>query len=155
MTQVIKAMKNLLIISCSKKKNKTKELLPAIERYTGAWYQTINKLKKENKFPSNLDIVIISAKYGFLKSTDLIEDYDQRMNEDRAKELNHEILRKIRSLLEKEHYETIFINLGRDYLPAIYGLENIIPKNTKLFYARGRVGERKRQMKEWILSLKE
>ena len=64
------------------------------------------------------------------------------MNEDRAKELNHEILRKIRSLLKKEHYETIFINLGRDYLPAIHVLENIIPKDTKLCYARGRVGER-------------
>lgn len=146
-------LRNLLIISCSKSKNKTKKLLPAIERYTGAWYEVINKLKKENKFPSNLDIVIISAKYGFLKSADLIEDYDVRMDEKIAKELNYEILEKFKPLLEKKYYDTIFINLGKDYLPAIHGLEILISQNTKVIYAKGKLGERKSQMKKWILSL--
>lgn len=128
-------------------------LLPAIERYTGAWYEVISKLKKENKFPLNLEIVIISAKYGFLKSTDLIEDYDLEMNEKRAKRLNFEILGKFKLLLEKKHYDTVFINLGKDYLPAIHGLENIIRQNTQVIYAKGRLGERKSQMKNWTLSL--
>lgn len=148
-----KVVKNLLIISCSKSKNRTKKLLPAIERYTGAWYEVISKLKKENKFPSNLDIVIISAKYGFLKSTDLIEDYDLRMDEKRARGLNYEIMENLNHFLEKKHYNTIFINLGKDYLPAIHGLEDITRQDTKVIYAKGRVGERKSQMKNWILSL--
>ena len=75
------------------------------------------------------------------------------MDEERAKTLNYKILGKFRSLLEKMHYNTIFINLGKDYLPAIHGLENIIQQDTKVIYAKGRVGERKGQMKNWILSL--
>lgn len=126
-----------------------------MERYTGAWYGVINKLKKENKLPQNLDTVIISAKYGFLKSDEIIEYYNLRMTKERAEELNQEILSKFRSFLDNRHYEVVFINLGSDYMPAINGVEDVIPRDTKIEYAKGRVGERKSQMKKWILSLKE
>ncbi len=145
--------RHLLVISCSDRKNKGSDVLPAIKRYTGAWYGVINKLKRENRYPSNLDIVIISAKYGFLEPNDPLENYDLRMTEKRAKELNHEIISKFKTLLEREHYNTIYINLGKDYLPAIDGLDNIFPQNSKIIYAKGKVGERKGQMKEFILSL--
>jgi len=85
-------MKFLLVISCSDKKNKSREPLPAIERYTGAWYGVINKLKRGSMFPQNLDIVIISAKYGLLMSNELIEYYDLTMIKERAQRLNSEIL---------------------------------------------------------------
>jgi len=62
-------------------------------------------------------------------------------------------LEKFKPLLEKKYYDTIFINLGKDYLPAIHGLEILISQNTKVIYAKGKVGERKSQMKNWILSL--
>jgi len=142
--------KHLLIISCSERKNKSRELLPAIERYTGAWYGVINKLKRENKFPSNLDVVIISAKYGFLRSDDMTEYYDLKMNKRRAIELNNNIIKEFKKLFEHEHYESIFINLGKDYLPAIEGLQNLIPN---LLFAKGRLGVKKREMRKWILSI--
>jgi len=145
--------KNLLIVSCSESKDKSSQPIPAIQRYTGPCYKVINKLRKENKFPSNLEIGIISAKYGFLKATDLIEYYDLRMSEKRAKELNREILKKLESLLEEGYFHTIFINLGKDYLPAINGFQNIISQNTKVIFAKGKIGQRLSQMKSWILSL--
>jgi len=145
--------KYLLIISCSNRKNKDAGFLPAIERYTGAWYGVINKLKRERKFPVNLEIVIISAKYGFLKSNDLIEYYNLRMTQNQAKELNSIIINNFKSLFEERHYCEIFVNLGNDYIPAIKGLEKIVPQETKLLYAKGKVGERKSQMKKWILTI--
>lgn len=145
--------RHLLVISCSKSKDKSSDVLPAIKRYTGAWYGVINKLKRENRYPPNLDIVIISAKYGFLKPNDLIENYDLRMTEKQAKELNHEIISKFKMLSKRSIFNTIYINLGKDYLPAIDGLNNIFQQNSKIKYAKGRVGERKSQMKEFILSL--
>ena len=145
--------KYLLIISCSDRKNRTDGLLPAMKRYIGAWYEVIEKLRREDRLPQNLDTVIISAKYGFLKSNDLIKYYDLRMTEDRAEELNPKILDDFKSLLSNNRYEAIFINLGNDYMPAIKGLEHIISQDTKLNFAEGRVGERKSQMKKWILSL--
>lgn len=108
--------KELLVISCSDRKNNCTEPLPAIERYTGAWYEVINKLKRENKYPSNVDVVIISAEYGFVKSTDIIRDYDLRMTEKRARELRSDILRKFTNLFDSAFYDTIFINLGVEYI---------------------------------------
>jgi len=78
----------LLIISCSGRKDKTEGRISAIDRYDGVYYKVIKKLRREDKLPENLDIVIISAKYGFLKPDDLIENYDMRMDEERAKRLN-------------------------------------------------------------------
>jgi hypothetical protein len=127
--------------------------LPAIERYTGAWYGVINKLKRENKFPSNIDIVIISAKYGFLRSVDMVEYYDLKMKKRMARELNNNIIKEFKRLFEHEHYESIFINLGKDYLLAIEGLRNLVPKNTNLIFAKGTLGVRKREMRKWILSI--
>lgn len=145
--------KHLLIISCSQRKNRSRGLLPAIERYTGAWYGVINKLKRENKFPSNIDIVIISAKYGFLRSVDMVEYYDLKMKKRMARELNNNIIKEFKRLFEHEHYESIFINLGKDYLLAIEGLRNLVPKNTNLIFAKGTLGVRKREMRKWILSI--
>jgi len=101
----------------------------------------------------NLEIVIISAKYGFLKSNDLIEYYNLRMTQNQAKELNSIIINNFKSLFEERHYCEIFVNLGNDYIPAIKGLEKIVPQETKLLYAKGKVGERKSQMKKWILTI--
>jgi len=36
----------------------------------------MNKIKRENRFSKSLDIIIISAKYGFLRPNDPIEYYD-------------------------------------------------------------------------------
>ena len=144
--------KRLLVISCSKRKSRAGGLLPAIERYTGAWYGVINKLRREDELPQNLDIVIISARYGFLRASKLIEYYNLRMTEERAKELNPQIINGFRSLLNDNHYEAVFINLGKDYMPAIKGFDKILPPDTKVYHAKGRVGERKSQMKKWILS---
>jgi len=142
------------VISCSESKNRVEGLLPAIERYTGAWYQVINKIKGEKRFPKDLDIVIISAKYGFLRPSAPIEYYDLRMNERRAQEMNREILNKFRSLFKNIRYDSVFVNLGKNYLSAVKGIEDVIPEGAKIVYARGRVGERKSQMKGWILSVK-
>lgn len=151
MTQV---RRYLLVISCSERKNKSKGLLPAMERYTGprVGYDTIYKLKREKKLPSNLNIVIISAKYGFLKPNDPTEDYDLRMNKKIAEELNCEILSKFRLLLKNRHYDEICIRMSKDHLPAIKGLDSIIPTNTKVIYLDGSL-KAKGQMKNWILSL--
>ena len=146
-------MKFLLIVSCSGKKNKTKKKIPAIKRYEGVYYKVINKLKRENKFPSNLDVIIISAKYGFLKQNDLIENYDLKMNKKQARKLNKSIVRDLRNYTRDKKYKEIFINLGKDYMLSIEGFEQFIPKETKIIVANGAIGKKMKQMKEWILRL--
>jgi len=85
--------RHLLINSCSDKKNTHPGLLPAIDRYTGAWYGVINKLKREGRFPDNLDILIISAKYGLIDSDKKIENYDRKMDSSRARERRDSVIK--------------------------------------------------------------
>ena len=142
-----------MIISCSDKKNTKPDLIPAIQRYKGAWYGVINKLKREGNFPDNLDIHIISAEYGLINSETQIKNYDQEMDYTRARELNGPILNKLEKIISKTSYESILVNLGSTYMTAISGLEKIVPYTTKIQFLKGRIGERKRDMKEWILSI--
>ena len=146
--------KHLLIISCSDKKDTQPGLLPASQRYTGAWYGVIDKVKREGNLPDNLDILIISAKYGLINSETQIENYDQKMDHVRARELNEPILTKLENIISMKSYEGILINLGSTYMVAISGLEKMVPNTTKMQVLRGRIGERKRDMKEWILSIR-
>lgn len=60
--------KYLLILSCSKTK-KNIDRTPAIELYDGMYYKV---LKKNYPTNANLDILILSAKYGLIESNELI-----------------------------------------------------------------------------------
>ncbi len=81
-------MKNyLLIISCSQRKVETSETLAAIDRYDGPTYRTLRKARREGRYPKNLNILIISAKYGVLACQQPADNYDQKMTPKRAAKL--------------------------------------------------------------------
>lgn len=146
--------KQLMIISCSDSKDPRPGLLPSLERYTGAWYQVIKKLKREGRFPDNLDILIISAKYGLIDSDKKIENYDWEMDASRARELRESVINKLKDILSETRYESMLINLGCMYMEAISEFERIIPDYTKVTVLEGTIGPRKRDMRKWILSIK-
>ena len=146
-------MKNsLLIISCSGKKDKTPEKLPALMRYKGPFYPTLHKAIRENRLPKYLDILIISAKYGLLKSEDLIEDYDQKMDVPRANELRPHIQADLKAFLNGKDYDQLFNGLWQVYNKTLEGFdlekycEHVIPMETNR-------GKRMRQLKQWIIVL--
>lgn len=69
----------LLIVMCSKRKRSAPDLLPALERYDGIFFRILRKARREGHWPDNLDILILSAKYGLLELDTAIENYDLRM----------------------------------------------------------------------------
>jgi len=127
--------------------------MPAIQRYTGAWYGVINKLKREGRFPSNLDVLIISAKYGLIRSDELIEDYDRRMDVSRARELNDSAIGKLKETLQNTEYESVLINLGKPYVGATRGFEEVVPPSLKILVLKGKIGSRKKELRNWLLSI--
>ena len=74
-------MNYLLIISCSQRKRQDIDgSCLAIDVYDGPVYRTLRKMLRERgKDLKNLDILIISAKYGLLRHFDTIDPYDQQM----------------------------------------------------------------------------
>jgi hypothetical protein len=119
----------LLIVGCSQKKNPSPYPLKAIDRYDGVNFRVIKKFKRERKLPGNLD-------------------YNLRMTKQKARSLHSQILSHLRDLFSNNDYQEIFVNLGKDYLPAIKGIEDSV--SCPIVHAEGRIGEKMGAMKRWI-----
>lgn len=137
----------LLIQSCSGKKTATAAQLPAFDLYDGVNYRVIKKFFRENPGSENdIVILIISAEYGLIASTNLIPTYDRRMNKSRAEELKTLIRDQWQNLsLDIRRFDQILINAGRDYERAMSLINLGHCRKTA-----GGIGQRMSQLKSWL-----
>lgn len=98
----------------------------ASEAYTGPMFQVIQKAQREGRWSSDLFLGIISAKYGFLRSEDLIEYYDLKMTTKIAESHNPQVIREIVRWNNEEQFDFIYVLMGKTYLKAVEGLETQI-----------------------------
>lgn len=119
-------MSSLLIQSCSATKQDVEKPVQALDLYDGYFFRIIKKAVRAGRFPSELDIIIISAKHGFVEPDDEIGYYDQRMDTERAEELNDDVVNSVADKVAEEGHTKVWVNLGNDYLPAIDGLETAV-----------------------------
>ena len=143
--------KYLLILSCSKTK-KNIDRAPAIELYDGMYYRVLRKnfnLKDNN----NLDILILSGKYGLINSNDIIDYYDEVMTPKRAKELQNQVITKLKQELKNNNYDEIFITMGKTYELALGDEGKEILKKQGAIIGNGMIGERLSQLKNWLISI--
>lgn len=140
----------LLLLACSQRKRPDPGLLPAIERYDGVNFRVLQKAKREGYLPENLDILILSAKYGLIEASSLIECYDLKMTKQRAIELQAQVSQALDNYLSKSSYDEIFANLGKMYLTAIASSDKISQLNENVIYATGGIGQKMAQMKKWL-----
>lgn len=70
--------RQLLIVSCSDKKCPDVGDMKALDRYTG---QLFSKMKAFG-IPPKVDVAILSAKHGLIRSDTPIENYDQIMTDE-------------------------------------------------------------------------
>ena len=63
------------------------EATPALYRYDGPFYQDFRSHLRERVWPPQLDVAVLSAKFGLIGALTEIEDYDQRMTSERAAQL--------------------------------------------------------------------
>jgi len=150
-------MNYLLIISCSQRKVETDGLLPAIDRYDGPTYRCLRKFRDANSdkkypFPTNLRILILSAKFGLIHPETEIPAYDLRMTTERAEEIRHEVKLDLYHCLH--FYEIayggmdqVFINLGKTYMRT---LDDFHWGTIATMEASGGIGLKTQQMKAWL-----
>jgi len=119
-------MSPLLIQSCSATKQDVEKPVQALDLYDGYFFRIIKKAVRAGRFQPGLDIIIISAKHGVVEPDDKIGNYDQRMDTERAEELNDAVVDAIAAKVAEEGYEKVWVNLGKDYLPAVDGLESVV-----------------------------
>ncbi len=141
----------LLIIACSQRKCSDPGLLPAIKRYDGVNFRVLRKAKREGYWPENLDVLILSAKYGLISIYTPIADYEQRMNPDRAHELKTQVTQTLEIHARQNTYHEVYVDLGQDYQPAVEELRKLFNSST-VMYAKGRIGERLAHLKHWLVT---
>jgi len=146
----------LLIIGCSQRKDPTPQPLYAMYRYDGPTYRTLRKLRREGCFPDNVDVQIISARYGLLGLREPILNYEQKMIPERAAELAPVIQKDLRHIMTAyggltgepiSVYDQVFINLGKTYMRTLKGFHWGLVSTME---ASGRIGQKNSQMKAWL-----
>src|SRR4051794_24689508 len=78
--------RRLLVLACSSRKLPDSALLPALERYDGVAYRVVKRLQRLDQYPEDVDLLIVSAKYGIIPHDQPIPAYDLWMTPERAVE---------------------------------------------------------------------
>jgi len=141
------ANRYLLILPCSKQK-KQLDNVAAIDLYDGPFYRITRKHGSKN-----IDILIISAKYGLIESDELISYYDKKMTSESAREMSKEIRLKLKRVFADNKYKEIFINLGKIYMLALEDSRDML-EGSNAYWSSGKIGERNHQLKHWLISIK-
>ena len=126
----------MLLLGCSDRKRVIKGKLPALDLYDGVNFRVLRAFLHERGWPPGLCIKILSAKYGLIDATDLIETYDQRLDEATARKMNRKV---VKSLVHFGKPKSVFVNLGKDYLPAIDRIDRLFQKE-RIVHAEGGIG---------------
>lgn len=140
--------KRLLVIGCSNRKIKSKGLVPAWERYQGGCFPLLRQLETVSAIPVDLDILIISAKYGLLKTSDLIGWYNIRMTRERAESLRRSVQEAIQAQLRSIPYGESLIFLEPLYRLCVKSLSFPSP-----IYLEELNEENLSFLRSWILGL--
>ena len=140
-----------LILGCSRTKNQSVALLPAIHRYEGPPFKVLRRFLKEN--PNNsgiLDIYILSARYGMIEANESIPNYDEAMTHKRAVEMRNGVAEKIQKDLLPRKYGEIFLSMGKTYLQAIADIESPLNHHTQIIVSSGPAGKKLTELRNWL-----
>lgn len=148
-------MKRCLVLNCTQTKRNDEGLLPAFERYDGPTFRVVRRfLRLGDPSLQNVDIYVLSARYGLIPACQPISHYDQRMTRARALELRPQVLRELQALLGEGYYE-VFVVLGQLYLQVINGIEKLVPPGVHFTVCRASAGRQLTELKRWLYQLPE
>lgn len=134
--------RRLLLTSCSAKKHRGNGLR-AIDRYDGPAFKIIRKYADPN-----LNVLILSAKYGLVHADDIIPWYEQKMTLQNAVKIRLDTTTKLQAILLNGNYDSMLVNLGKVYLEAV-DWETLGYKGT-IIQTEGPIGVRLHQLKCWV-----
>jgi hypothetical protein len=141
----------LLLLSCSKQKNPSNNLIPAIERYNGPRFRLLRHyLNNEQTNTEKLKVMVFSAEYGLIDSNLPIPDYDRVMSLKRANELAKCAERTLHELSKEHNYKEIWIDMSRNYLSALESIIPVLNQKSLLRISTGLPGQRLAELRHWL-----
>jgi hypothetical protein len=130
--------RNLLVLGCSATKTNPSGIVPAINLYDGPTFKVLRSFLRDYRWPSNLSVAVLSAKYGLIGALTQIGSYNQRMTEKRASQLNPEVTAALVDL--GSDHGRIDLVMGRGYLESIDVPE--VQTISKVRFTEGPIGEK-------------
>lgn len=142
--------RRLLIMACSGTKAPDPGLLPAIERYRpGAYAQIVHQLP-QGAWP---EIVILSARFGYMNAWRPLPDYDIPMDRQAARLLREdpEAWAQLATLVRPWHTD-VFVAAGGLYREVIdyHRSLGVFRPEAVFTVAAGGIGRQRAQLKGWL-----
>jgi predicted RNA-binding protein len=125
-------------------------LLPAIDRYDGVAYRVVKRLQRLGQYPEDVDLLIVSAKYGVIPHNYPILTYDLRMTPERALEQAKQNRCILTRFLKHHRYSEVFISAGEDYLSALEPFD-AWRGAARVVTNKGKIGLQLKGLKMWLL----
>ncbi len=151
-------MKRCLIIGCSQTKINTPGDIPAIERYDGPAFRVLRRFLA-NESPRHqadqLDVFILSAEYGLIEGKKEVPVYDRRMTQQRAGEIHDDVLNTFKQKITGQNYTELFLSMGKTYLLALDGFEELLSPATNVIVSRKTAGRKLTELKAWLTGQEE
>lgn len=157
--------RRLLILSCSDRKNDVAPDSPqqlfdfmatprarspaAWDVYDGVAFRVVKRCQREGAFPPDVDIRILSAKYGLITPEREITRYDLRMTRELAGRQQAVNVRLLCELLRRQAYREIFLTMGRTYLQAL-GPMGEWRGGVKIIHEPADIGVMLGKLKAWL-----
>lgn len=142
-------MKRIIITSCSQRKKNNESLLSAIERYDGPNFRLLRKYL--NQTTDELDVYILSAKYGLIYQEKQISFYEEKLNKNNLQEITKlSIAQANRFFTGTEKTKEVFVNLGALYLKVFEPILEKLSEKNELIFTSGSSGRRLAEMHDWL-----
>jgi len=145
--------RRLLILSCSLRKRIVEGKVATWDLYDGVAFRVLKRSKREGRFPGDVEVLILSARYGLIRPETEIGFYDQRMTVEVARCQARTNCAFLHGLLRTRCYREVFVMMGRTYLVALEPFEAWLPSNTRCVIAPGGLGQKLSVMKAWLSGL--
>lgn len=141
-------MQRIIITSCSQRKKIDKNLLPAIERYDGPSFRLLRKYLCQTT--DNLDVYILSAKYGLISYENEIPFYEEKLKKQKSGELTKLSISQANHIFPKTKRKEVFVNLGDLYLQVFEPILEKLSQTNSLVFTSGSSGKRLAEMHDWL-----
>jgi hypothetical protein len=145
-----KTPRRLLVVSCSAQKNDVTGPVPAWHLYDGVAYRVLKRALADADWPGDLDVAILSAKYGLIEPDTSIDTYDEIMTPSRAERMQHVVHDKLLRLVESRGYRQLLVFAGKDYLRALRVSPFWLPRNLAVDVAVGGIGMKLHRLRMWV-----
>lgn len=152
--------RRLLLLNESYRRTQSYTPIPALDRYTGVFFEVLKKAVREHpKETRDLDVLILTKEGELFRSEENAPYYPPLGQGYRHSLLKVDpskramIMSKLLKVIEGKRYSEIFVNIGKNYRPLIEGFD--AKANVKIEYAKGPgLGPKAGDMKRWLIGEK-